>query len=458
MLADGGAYPKWAPFLPILTQMMSQAVYDIPKIHFDAQAVSRTPPRRPPSAARAGPRRPRWSSGSSTSPPTCSGMDPAELRRSNHVQPEEFPYTTATGAIYDSGDYEGARRGPRRAGYADLRAEQAGGGGRRPQAARHRRLHLRRGHRPARPVQGVRPLTIDDDGGATVHVGTSAHGQGHDTAFSMIVYDRLGIPMDKVRLVQSDTARSHGRGHDGLRSLQTAGSASPRRSEVVLDKAKRSPPTCSRRPSRRHRRRRRRPAVAGVPAKALSWADLRRRPTTRPAPADGDEAGLAHELDFAEGDSSFPFGAHVAVVEIDPETGGVTLLRHVAVDDCGRIVNPLLVAGQQHGGIAQGIAQALFERVQYDDDGNPLSGTLWTTSMPSAAELPSFEASTPDATPRNPLGAKGIGESGTIGSTPAVHSAVMDALSHLGIRHLDMPCTPEKVWRAIEGARSTAAA
>ncbi|HEY1280701.1 MAG TPA: molybdopterin cofactor-binding domain-containing protein, partial [Acidimicrobiales bacterium] len=170
-------------------------------------------------------------------------------------------------------------------------------------------------------------------------------------------------------------------------------------------------------------------------------------------PDDLEPGVLRHELDFDGGGSTFPFGAHVSVVEVDTETGRVTMLRHVTVDDCGRILNPLLVAGQQHGGIAQGAAQALFEWVQYDDDGNPVTSNLADYAIPSAAELPSFEVSnTQTASPRNPLGAKGIGESGTIGSTPAIHNAVVDALSHLGISHVDMPCTPETVWRAIRAA------
>src|SRR5947209_5248746 len=152
------------------------------------------------------------------------------------------------------------------------------------------------------------------------------------------------------------------------------------------------------------------------------------------------DPGLAHELDFDQGASSFPFGAHIAVVEVDADTGRVELLRHVAVDDCGRILNPLLVRGQQHGGIAQGVAQALYEQFVYDDDGNPLTGNLLDYAMPSAAELPSFEATnTETPTSLNPLGAKGIGESGTIGSTPAVQNAVVDALSHLGVRHVHTP-------------------
>ncbi|MGZ6895762.1 MAG: xanthine dehydrogenase family protein molybdopterin-binding subunit, partial [Acidimicrobiia bacterium] len=204
--------------------------------------------------------------------------------------------------------------------------------------------------------------------------------------------------------------------------------------------------------------------VAGVPASAMSWGELAVAAKTAdglPELAEslppGMEPALAYALDFNQGEATFPFGAHVAVVEIDTETGHVELLRHVAVDDCGRILNPMLVAGQQHGGIAQGVAQALWEGVTYDDDGNPLTANLMDYAMPSAAELPSFEASnTETPTPLNPLGAKGIGESGTIGSTPAVQNAVIDGLSHLGVRHIDMPLSSPRVWQAIQDARTRA--
>ncbi|MST32454.1 molybdopterin-dependent oxidoreductase, partial [Acidimicrobiaceae bacterium USS-CC1] len=188
--------------------------------------------------------------------------------------------------------------------------------------------------------------------------------------------------------------------------------------------------------------------VAGVPARALAWSELATRA------ADAGEA-LAVALDQRQEAATFPFGAHVAVVEVDRETGSARPLRHVAVDDCGRILNPLIVTGQQHGGIAQGTAQALWEQMVYDADGTPLTTTLADYAMPSAAELPSFETfNTETPTPLNPLGAKGIGESGTIGATPAVHNAVVDALAHLGVRHVDMPCTPERVWRAIRSAEA----
>jgi len=187
--------------------------------------------------------------------------------------------------------------------------------------------------------------------------------------------------------------------------------------------------------------------VAGAPDRAVSWAELA-------ATAKDRGSALSAKGVYREPGSTFPFGAHVAVVEVDQETGAVDLIRHVAVDDCGRILNPALVRGQQHGGIAQGIAQALFEEVVYDEVGNPVTGTLATYLMPSAAELPTLEtANTETLTDVDPLGAKGIGESGSIGSTPAVQNAVVDALSHLGVRHVDLPCSPERVRAAITNGR-----
>ena len=197
--------------------------------------------------------------------------------------------------------------------------------------------------------------------------------------------------------------------------------------------------------------------VAGAPDTALSWAELAEAATDPSRLPDGMEPGLSAEGQFVQRGLTFPFGTHVAVVEVDLETGDARLIRHVAVDDCGRVLNPMLVEGQIHGGLGQGIAQALFEEVLYDEQGTPLTSTLATYAMPSAAELPSFETGrTETPTPLNPLGAKGVGEAATIGSTPAVVNAVVDALAHLGVRHLDTPLTPERVWRAIRAAAGDA--
>ena len=266
-----------------------------------------------------------------------------------------------------------------------------------------------------------------------------------------------GIPMESIKFVNSDTAAvPHGAGTMGSRSLQTAGNAVLVASEQVLERAKTiaahmleaSRDDIVTGGGALH--------VAGVPGKVVSWAELAAasRDATR-LPEGMEAAPLRHEGDFDGGGSTFPFGSHVSVVEVDTETGKVTMLRHIAVDDCGRILNPLLVRGQQHGGIAQGAAQVLFEWMQYDEEGNPITSNLIDYLVPAASELCSFEASnTQTDSPRNPLGAKGVGESGTIGSTPAVQNAVIDAVSHLGVTHIDMPCSPERVWRAIQAASS----
>jgi carbon-monoxide dehydrogenase large subunit len=293
-------------------------------------------------------------------------------------------------------------------------------------------------------------VDVHEDGTATIAVGTSSHGQGHATSFAMIVADRLGIPLESIRFVQSDTALvPRGGGTGGSRSLQIGGNAVGAAAEEVLGQAKALAAqeleasaedivvTADGRLG-----------VSGVPALALGWDRIAGLAAEAGAP-------LVGIVDFVQAAATFPFGAHVSVVDVDLDTGRVVPVRHVAVDDCGRILSPMIVTGQQHGGIAQGMAQALWEEMVYDVDGNPLTANLADYGMPSAAELPSMEtANTETPTPLNPLGAKGIGESGTIGSTPAVHNAVIDALSHLGVRHIDMPCTSMRVWEAIAAAGS----
>ena len=460
-LADAGGYPAIGAFLPFFTRTMAQGVYRIPKIEFTVRSVVTNTT---PTGAYRGAGRPEAASMLERIIDIAAvelDIDPAEIRRRNFLQPGDFPLTTVTGANYDNGEYENALDAALAASdYAGLRADQ--------KARRDRGDVKQLGIGISSYVEITAPglfveygaVEVHDDGTVTAKVGTSAHGQGHETAFAMIVSEVLGVPMDKVTLVQSDTAViPRGQGTMGSRSLQTAGTAVFQASEVVLEKARTlaahlleaSPDDIVVSDDGLE--------VTGVPASRRSWAELAAAandPARRP---EGMEAGLAHELDFNQGESSFPFGTHIAVVEVDTETGRVELLRHIAVDDCGRILNPLLVAGQQHGGIAQGAAQALFEHVQYDVDGQPVTANLVDYAMPSAAELPSFECSnTETPTPLNPLGAKGIGESGTIGSTPAVQNAVVDALSTFGVRHLDMPATAERVWQALRDAKASAPA
>jgi carbon-monoxide dehydrogenase large subunit len=292
-------------------------------------------------------------------------------------------------------------------------------------------------------------IEINPDGTGTIYTGTSPHGQGHETVWASIASAETGIDADRFTLVWGDTDRTpYGVGTMGSRSLQQGGAAVLHAARGVAEKAKQiaarlleadvADVVLDTTTGAFH--------VAGPPAVAKSWDDVA-------AAADAGE--LVEEHLYQAAMPTFPFGAHVAVVEIDTETGKVVHLRHVACDDAGTIVNPMLVTGQVHGGIAQGAAQALWEEVRYDSDGNPITSNLADYGMITADLLPPIER-IPMETPTfvNELGAKGIGESGTIGSTPAIHSAVMDALAPYGVRHIDMPCTAEKVWQAIHAARN----
>jgi carbon-monoxide dehydrogenase large subunit len=458
VVASAGAYPAIGAILPMLTQMMSVGVYEIPRVRFDALSVLTN---NTTIGAYRGAGRPEATQLIERVLDIAAdliGMDPAEIRRVNFMQPGTFPRTTITGAEYDSGEYEKALDAVLAAsGYAELRAEQAAR--RASGAAKQLGIGVSAYVEVTAPV-GLHiefgAVEIHDDGSASVIAGTSVHGQGHHTAFAMLASEVLGIPMSKIKLVNSDTAAvPRGAGTLGSRSLQTAGSAIHLASEGVLDRAKQIAAHLLEASSDDIVVGAGGLQVAGVPTRTVGWVELAAASKDPAKLPDGVEAGvLRHELDFDGTGSTFPFGAHVSVVEVDIETGAVKMLRHVAVDDCGRILNPMLVRGQQHGGIAQGAAQALYEWVQYDGDGNPVTSNLLDYLIPSAAELCSFETSnTQTDSPRNPLGAKGIGESGTIGSTPAIQNAVVDAVSHLGVTHIDMPCTPERVWAAIQEAR-----
>ena len=455
IVADGGAYPGDDALMPQQTVLMLSGPYHIPRIEAHTQVVATNTT---PVTAYRGAGRPEatWLLERMLDLLAAElGMDPAEVRRRNLLQPDAFPHETVTGAKYDSGDYQASLdRVLELAGYQQLRADQA---------RRRRdgdRLQLGIGLATYVEVTGFGPelgsVAVEGDGRVTVLTGTSPHGQGHETAFAQLVAATLGVGMDQVRVVHSDTMLvPSGGGTMGSRSLQIGGSAVLRAGEEVLAKG---------RALAAHLLEARvedvavHPGqglgVAGAPATALSWSELAQAiadPARRPADMD---SALSAQVSFGMEGSTFPFGAHVAVVEVDVETGLVRLLRHVAVDDSGRLLNPLLAEGQVHGGIAQGAAQALLEEVRYDAEGNNLTGPLASYSMPSAAELPFFDtARTETPSPLNPLGAKGIGESGAIGSTPAVHNAVVDALTPLGVSHIDIPTTPERVWRAIQEAR-----
>ncbi len=452
-IQDAGGFVGMGTILaPFMTRPMSLGVYDIPNVEVRTTSVVTNTT---PTTAYRGAGRPEATAAIERAMDMFAneiGMDAAEVRRKNLIPKFDEPHTTAIGQTYDVGDYEAALdKALEAAGYQELRAEQA----RRRESGDDVQIGIGvsvyveiTGGVP--PMGDAAKVEVDDDGGATIYTGTSPHGQGHDTAWSMIASEQTGIPMDRITLVWGDTDLvPEGGGTMGSRSLQQGGAAVNQASIELVEKAQQlaaqlleadaGDVVLDKESGAFH--------VAGTPAVSKTWADL-----AVAAKAQDDE--LTIDTRFEAGQPTFPFGAHVAVVEVDTGTGQVRHVRQVACDDAGRVLNPLLLDGQIHGGIAQGAAQALLEEVRYDEDGNPITSNLADYGMISAAELPSFEVvhmETPTFV--NPLGAKGIGESGTIGSTPAVQSAVVDAVSHLGVTHIDMPATAERVWQAIEAAR-----
>ena len=445
VVGDAGAYTGLAPVLMMYTALLSTGVYDIPRIRYRARsAFTNTAVM----SAYRGAGRPEAIAMIERSMDMLAAelrMDPAELRRRNLIR-GEFPYTTTAGSTYDSGDYARALDVALEAAHYDqLRREQ------RARRERGDRLQLGVGLCMYVEMTAVGQTSelavarVQADGYVLVAVGTTSSGQGHETAFAQLAARLLDVPITAVKVETSDTAAiGGGAGTSGSRSLQLGGSALRSACLVLVDQAKAeaarrleaNPDDVVRFDGGRF-------GVNGVPGTALSWAELASRTT------------LSAEGDFEQDGQTFPFGCHVAVVEVDVETGEARLIRHIAVDDCGTVLNRMLVEGQIHGGVAQGVAQALYEEFVYDAEGNPLTTSLTDYAIPTIGEIPLIETiSMETPTPLNPLGAKGVGESGTIGSTPAVQNAVIDAVSHLGVRHIDMPAHPMRVWEAIQAARS----
>jgi aerobic carbon-monoxide dehydrogenase large subunit len=451
VVQDTGAYSRMGGFLPTLTNLMAAGPYDIAHVEVGYRVVVTNTT---PISAYRGAGRPEATAAIERAMDLFAaeiGMDPADVRRKNLVPADKFPYQTPCGATYDTGDYIGGLdKVLAGAGYAGLRAEQA--------RRRERGDVVQLGIGVASYVEitaadadggETARVEVRDDGTAVVYTGSSAHGQGHHTAWAMIVEADLGIPMAKVTVKHGDTDEIPlGTGTYASRSLQLGGVAVHRANLEVKEQARKLAADMMEASE----------AdleldtdsglwqVRGDPGSSRTWADVAGH-----AGAEGLTAFVHHTAV-----PTFPFGSHVAVAEVDTETGKATLVRHVTVDDAGTVLNPVLTEGQRHGGIAQGVAQALLEEMVYDADGNPLTGTLADYAAISAAELPSFEllvSETPATI--NPLGAKGIGEAGTIGATPAMQNAVIDAVSHLGVRHIDMPTTPSRVWAAISEARNS---
>jgi carbon-monoxide dehydrogenase large subunit len=442
VISDSGAYAGFGGALALhMTYVMAPGVYDIPKVGYDVVSAMTTTT---PMGAFRGAGRPEAAAHLERLVDLAAlqlDMDPVELRRRNLLDPKAFPLTTAVGAQYDVGDYDLPLREALRLGdYDTLREEQA--------ARRESGDPVQLGIGLAVYVEITAggggseygSVRVHPDGSATVQAGTSAHGQGHATSFAMLVADRLGIPFEKIRYEQSDTATvPRGGGTGGSRSLQMGGSAVRVAADDVREQAVRRAAALLEASTEDVELTDGVFGVAGVPSATVTWAQVL---------AEGE---IFAAVDEKQEGATFPFGAHLSVVEVDTETGRVTPRTHIAVDDCGRVLNPLLVEGQQHGGLAQGIAQTLFEEMLYDDEGNPVTSTLADYHIPSAADLFPFDAVTTETpTHMNVLGAEGIGESATIGSTPAIQNAIIDALRPFGVTHIDLPCTPERIWRAVQ--------
>ena len=468
VVADMGAYHQLiTPGTPLLGAFLYHGAYDIPAYSFTCTGVFTN---RTPTDAYRGAGRPEATYAIERMMDALArkvGLDPAEIRRRNFITPDQFPYDSGAGLTLDSGNYgEALEKALHLVDYEGLRKEQAD---RRNQGST---THLGVGLSSYVEMCGLAPSRVLSSlnysaGGweaATIRVlptgkvqvvtGTSPHGQGHETSWSMIVADRLGIDPDHVDVLHSDTAIApHGMDTYGSRSLAVGGIAVFMACDKVVDKA---------RLIAAHQIEASEEdlefvdgefRIKGAPGRSMSLAEVAFEAFKAHNLPELVEPSLEASVAYDPPNFTFPFGTHVAVVEIEEDTGRVRLLRYAAVDDCGNQINPLIVEGQVHGGVVQGVAQALFEEAVYDDNGQLLTSTLTDYLVPSAAELPGIDTeSTVTPSPTNPMGVKGVAEAGTIASTPAVMNAVVDALAPFGITELDMPASPQRVWAAIQNA------
>jgi len=465
-VCDMGAYLQLlTPAIPGFSGLMMTGCYKIPALAFDQQMVFTN--KMSTDAYRGAGRPEACYIAERIMDMVASefGLDPADVRRRNFIPKEAFPAPTAGGLVYDSGDYElSLNKALEMVDYPKVRAEQA--------EARKQGRYIGVGIASYVEICGIGPssllppklkgggwesatIRMAPDCKVTVLTGVSPHGQGQETTFAQMVADEFGIDIDDVTVVHGDTAMvQYGIGTFGSRGTTVGGPALMMAVGKLQDKMKKIASTMMEVPPDKLTFTNRTVALASDPSKSIPLQQVVDAAYGYKQPIPGIEPGLDATSFYEPQNCTFPFGTHVAVVEVDPETGVVKFLRYVAVDDCGKIISPLLVEGQIHGGIAQGIAQALYEEVVYDENGQLITGTLMDYAVPRAHMLPRYElASTVTPSPVNILGVKGVGEAGTIGSTPCIVNAVVDALAPLGIRHLDMPLKPEKVWRAIRDAQ-----
>jgi aerobic carbon-monoxide dehydrogenase large subunit len=470
LLADMGAYLMLVtPGVPLLGAFMFNAIYKMDAYAFKCTGVFTT---KMPTDAYRGAGRPEATFAIERIMDELAaelGMDPLQVRERNWIKHEEFPFTTISGLTYDSGNYEAATAKARELfGYDRLRQEQA------ERAARGDPVRLGIGISTFTEMCGLAPsrvlgslsygaggwehaaIRMLPTGKVEVVTGSSAHGQGHETAWSQIVADQLGVPFEDIRVLHGDTqVAPKGMDTYGSRSLAVGGMALVAACDKVIEKAKvvaagmieASPDDLEWTPGRF--------SVRGDPEKGVTIGEIALATFAAHNLPEGVEPSLDSEATYDPENFSFPHGTHLCATEVDTETGMVTIRSYVAVDDVGKVVNPLIVEGQVHGGIAQGIAQALYEEAVYDDAGNLVTTTLADYLVPSAADLPSYVTSRTESPSGNRLGVKGVGEAGTIASTPAVVNAVVDALRPFGVTDITMPCTPERVWRAIQEAQQS---
>ncbi len=469
IVADFGAYLQLVtPGIPLLGAFLYGGVYDMEAYLFECTGVFTN---RTPTDAYRGAGRPEATYAIERAMDTLArrvGKDPAEVRRLNFMPPFDEPREMYSGLQFDSGNYERSLdKALELAGYDELRREQAarrdGGDGKLLGIGLSTYIEMC-GLAPSQVLHALKyaaggwdaaTVRCHPTGKVTVVTGTSPHGQGHVTSWAQIAADELGVPFEDVEVLHGDTAIAPlGMDTYGSRSLSVGGVALWHATQKVREKAKKiaahelevSPEDLEWREGKFQ--------VKGAPEKAKTVAEAAFSAWTAHNLPEGVDPGLEETHVFDPPNFTFPAGAHLCAVEVDAETGETEIVKYVAVDDCGNVINPMIVEGQVHGGIAQGIAEAMYEEAIYDDEGNLLTSSMHSYRIPSAAELPSFQTDrtvTPSTT--NPMGVKGVGEAGTIASPPAVVNAVLDALAPLGVTHIDMPVTPERVWRAIGEAK-----
>jgi carbon-monoxide dehydrogenase large subunit len=460
LIQDIGAYHQLlTPAIPPLSVLMMPGLYRFKNISADVIGVFTNCV---PTDAYRGAGRPEATHGIERMVDILAAelkMDPAELRLKNFVGNEEFPFGTGTGLVYDSGDYAAPLRKAQAAvDYTALRQEQAKG----RETGKLLGIGISAygelcgaGPSAALPVGGWEGATVkvEPTGKVTVLTGISPHGQGEETTFAQIVADELGVDIDDVAVLHGDTTLvQYGIGTFGSRGTAVGGAALHYALQEVKAKVKKwgAAMLGSQNITLANGR-----CTDDASGKSVTFAEiafaayrgLNLPPNTQP--------GLVSTQFWEPPNFTFPFGAHIVVTEVDRETGNINIRRYVAIDDCGRILNPLIVDGQVHGGVAQGLGQALWEQAVYDDSGQLVTGELTDYAIPKAMYMPWIESGhTVTPSPVNPLGVKGVGEAGTIGCSPAVVNSVVDALSPLGVRHIDMPLTPEKIWKLIQGAKA----